>query len=342
MTSLNRSKSAKGFTLVELLVVIGIIALLISILLPALTKARRAANTTKCASNMHFIAIAVLNYIGDNKGKLMPDLIWPTGKSSNGQPSPYTDGFFWAAELVHQRYITAPYLKFQSNNVVYPPEHNTVFQCPEGIDTDYTVDTGGTSTCNGNFPTDAANNGWFYGIDDNPTRNDGQTPYGIGTWYQLTSRLTGYVSNYTTAGGVNAFNAPFVYFTATNTDGSAELDNINSPNYTRSITNIRHPSCMVMIGEAASPNWVSQSPYTTTGNGTVKHYAFFMGARHGKKSLDGTNAYTNFAFFDGHVALFPTQPIDSNTSANSLNGQPGCASMAQASGTTFSLFYNNQ
>lgn len=61
-----------GFTLIELLVVVSVIALLISILLPALGKARQATKDAQCLSNVKQLGIANFNYVADNREYLVP------------------------------------------------------------------------------------------------------------------------------------------------------------------------------------------------------------------------------------------------------------------------------
>ena|ERR1700722_1038440 len=135
------SRRSAGFTLVELLVVIGVIALLISILLPALNKARASAQEAQCMSNMRQLGMGFQTYCDANNGLLPIDgpggiSTDPIGYKSilNGVPTGIDDPCLWynaIPPLVQNKsYYDMILADYQGKQSLPTHGDNSIFVCP--------------------------------------------------------------------------------------------------------------------------------------------------------------------------------------------------------------------
>lgn len=114
---MSKTNPSRGFTLVELLVVIGIIAVLISVLLPVLGRVREQGNQVKCMSNLRQLGMAMVQYATDNKG------YFPA--AARGVPRPFEPaggGKSYAHDWV---YWQQPNLPGQSPALFWPTTNTT-------------------------------------------------------------------------------------------------------------------------------------------------------------------------------------------------------------------------
>jgi len=297
-----------GFTLVELLVVIGIIAVLVAILLPALAKAREQANSVKCMSNLRQIAMGLVAYCAQNNGCVVPAFNLPqqAGVATNvtAGPNVIMDG--WPCILDRDGFVPST-----------AQDVNTAFYCPD------TVDNNGMA--NGQTGTYGANaRGWIAWPMEfaGPTYGDSDPQIAV-TWpaqgFSKIIQCSYWLNAYNPIGGAVASIAQNdLYYTASygyGPDAGGAYIGLHKT------TGIKHSSLLAVVADGV---YMGRQSVNQIGMKNSR-----IGYRH--TGLSGANTVANVGFADGHVeSLAGNQFPCSYAKTSSYSGNLGPASLTLA------------
>lgn len=131
------SRAAAGFTLIELLVVLAIIALLVSILLPAVSAVRRAARGVVCQTNLRTVAVACLSYFHDHDTLPLPSTELMNAATGQTELVDSLDGYITAGRPQLGERV-APWV-CPCDTLVYPTHGASYIYYPRVLFTNFVI-----------------------------------------------------------------------------------------------------------------------------------------------------------------------------------------------------------
>jgi prepilin-type N-terminal cleavage/methylation domain-containing protein/prepilin-type processing-associated H-X9-DG protein len=283
----------RAFTLVELLVVIGIIAVLIALLLPALKHAREQANMVTCQANLRSIGIAAAMYANDFHGATVPVQVYADGFDSSSAATNESDN--WYVILVGLRYLPQTEFVPTSGSHTAQFNYNSVLVCPDA------------PAFAANIPSTAA---------FPPVKQPASDGFYLGHFLNMPSYViaptsTNPIWTACCSYGINGDNDNLLPAFGGSTSMLSAYPCGDVGNHfipPRKLSQLHGTSDLAFIFDGNGFNWNSNIAYRLMNRHGSSNQTSYQQAM--------TTGITNVLFFDGHVDSFPRKSLPYSYSAN--------------------------